>query len=49
MQARYFIDEVKDKNGKDIDVSSWTLEFVEDLPVQENGCVVPESLSFLIN
>ncbi|XP_055818317.1 ubiquitin-like-specific protease ESD4 isoform X3 [Solanum dulcamara] len=35
--ARYFIDEVKDKNGKDIDVSSWKLEFVEDLPEQENG------------
>lgn len=37
MLARYFIDEVKDKNGKDIDVSSWKLEFVEDLPEQENG------------
>ncbi|PHU30681.1 putative ubiquitin-like-specific protease 1B [Capsicum chinense] len=35
--ARYFIDEVKDKNGKDIDVRSWKLEFVEDLPEQENG------------
>ncbi|KAK4737700.1 hypothetical protein R3W88_001397 [Solanum pinnatisectum] len=35
--ARYFIDEVKDKNGKDIDINSWKLEFVEDLPEQENG------------
>lgn len=35
--ARYFVDEVKDKSGKDIDVSSWKQEFVEDLPEQENG------------
>ncbi|CAN4094931.1 unnamed protein product [Withania somnifera] len=35
--ARYFVDEVKDKSGKHIDVSSWNQEFVEDLPVQENG------------
>lgn len=38
-QARYFVDEVKDKTGKDIDVSSWEKEFVEDLPEQENGFV----------
>nr|XP_016448613.1 PREDICTED: ubiquitin-like-specific protease ESD4 [Nicotiana tabacum] len=37
VQTRYFIDEVKDKNGKDIDVSSWKQEFVVDLPEQENG------------
>lgn len=43
VQTRYFIDEVKDKNGKDIDVSSWKQEFVVDLPEQENGCVIPES------
>ncbi|KAG6726467.1 hypothetical protein I3842_02G081600 [Carya illinoinensis] len=35
--ARYFVDEVKDKSGKDVDVSSWRQEFVEDLPEQENG------------
>jgi sentrin-specific protease 1 len=35
--ARYFVDEVKDKSGKDINVSSWKQEFVEDLPVQKNG------------
>ncbi|XP_054807249.1 ubiquitin-like-specific protease ESD4 [Prosopis cineraria] len=35
--ARYFVDEVKDKNGTDVDVSSWEREFVEDLPEQENG------------
>lgn len=35
--ARYFVDEVKDKNGRDINVSSWKQEFVEDLPEQENG------------
>ncbi|CAL0325805.1 unnamed protein product [Lupinus luteus] len=35
--AKYFVDEVKDKTGKDIDVSSWEKEFVEDLPEQKNG------------
>lgn len=35
--ARYYVDEVKDKSDKDIDVSSWAEEFVEDLPEQENG------------
>ncbi|KAK4487777.1 hypothetical protein RD792_005532 [Penstemon davidsonii] len=35
--ARYYVDEVKDKTGKDIDVSSWKQEFVKDLPNQENG------------
>jgi sentrin-specific protease 1 len=38
-QARYFVDEVKDKTGKDIDVSTWDREFVDDLPEQENGFV----------
>ncbi|XP_075516303.1 ubiquitin-like-specific protease ESD4 isoform X1 [Primulina tabacum] len=37
MLARYYVDEVKDKSGEDIDVSSWEEEFVEDLPEQENG------------
>ncbi|XP_050372334.1 ubiquitin-like-specific protease ESD4 [Argentina anserina] len=35
--ARYYVDEVKDKCGKDIDVSFWEFECVEDLPEQENG------------
>nr|XP_043606017.1 ubiquitin-like-specific protease ESD4 isoform X2 [Erigeron canadensis] len=35
--ANYIVDEVKDKNGKDIDVTSWKQEFVTDLPNQENG------------
>nr|GMC53720.1 ubiquitin-like-specific protease ESD4 [Ipomoea batatas] len=35
--AKYFVDEVKDKSGKLIDVSSWEQEFVEDLPEQQNG------------
>ncbi|KAK5794442.1 Ubiquitin-like-specific protease ESD4 [Gossypium arboreum] len=35
--AKYFVEEVKDKSGKDIDISSWEQEFVEDLPAQENG------------
>lgn len=35
--ARYFVDEVKDKSGKDIDVSSWKREYVKHLPEQQNG------------
>ncbi|XP_010558818.1 PREDICTED: ubiquitin-like-specific protease 1A isoform X1 [Tarenaya hassleriana] len=35
--ARYFVDEVRDKSGEDIDVSSWKQEFVQDLPLQKNG------------
>ncbi|OMO53672.1 Peptidase C48, SUMO/Sentrin/Ubl1 [Corchorus capsularis] len=35
--AKYFVEEVKDKSGKDIDVSSWEREFVGDLPAQQNG------------
>ncbi|XP_010524538.1 PREDICTED: ubiquitin-like-specific protease ESD4 isoform X2 [Tarenaya hassleriana] len=35
--AKYLVDEAKDKRGKDVDVSSWEMEFVEDLPQQHNG------------
>lgn len=35
--ARYITDEAKDKTGNDLDVSSWEMELVEDLPQQENG------------
>ncbi|KAF6174398.1 hypothetical protein GIB67_024420 [Kingdonia uniflora] len=35
--AKYFMDEVKDKGGKDIDAKSWTQEYVDDLPEQLNG------------
>ncbi|KAF7022427.1 hypothetical protein CFC21_035183 [Triticum aestivum] len=35
--ARYLVDEVKDKNGKQIDVLSWKHEGVQNLPLQENG------------
>ncbi|KAJ6803591.1 putative ubiquitin-like-specific protease 1B [Iris pallida] len=35
--ARYFIDEVKDKNDKQIDISSWKLQTVNNLPMQKNG------------
>ncbi|KAL8171426.1 hypothetical protein V2J09_023230 [Rumex salicifolius] len=35
--ARYIVDEVKDKSGQEIDVSSWDREFVTELPEQENG------------
>lgn len=35
--AKYITDEVKDKTGKDIDVTTWEQEFVTNLPNQENG------------
>ncbi|KAG9443770.1 hypothetical protein H6P81_015110 [Aristolochia fimbriata] len=35
--AKYLVDEAKDKSNKDINVSSWEQEFVEDLPEQQNG------------
>ncbi|KAL0368230.1 UNVERIFIED_CONTAM: Ubiquitin-like-specific protease 1A [Sesamum calycinum] len=35
--ARYYVDEVKDKSGEDINVSSWEKEFVTNLPDQKNG------------
>ncbi|CAO2184627.1 unnamed protein product [Urochloa humidicola] len=35
--ARYFVDEVKDKNGQQIDALSWKQEGVKNLPLQENG------------
>jgi len=38
-QAKYFADEVNDKNGKDIGVNTWKKEFLKDLPVQRNGFV----------
>ncbi|GAB2266657.1 hypothetical protein Dimus_001652 [Dionaea muscipula] len=34
--AKYYVDEVKDKNALDIDVSSWQVEYVKDLPGQDN-------------
>lgn len=47
-QARYFVDEVKDKSNRDVDVSSWKQEFVGELPEQENGyvCSLSHSSSF---
>lgn len=35
--TRYIVDEVNDKTGKVINVSSWQQEYVEDLPEQKNG------------
>ncbi|VVB16718.1 unnamed protein product [Arabis nemorensis] len=37
--AKYLVDEVKDKSGKDIDVSSWDIVSVENLPQQHNGYI----------
>ncbi|MQL94373.1 hypothetical protein Taro_027028 [Colocasia esculenta] len=36
-QARYVVDEVKDKSNTTIDITSWSLEQVYDLPLQKNG------------
>ncbi|XP_042395693.1 ubiquitin-like-specific protease ESD4 [Zingiber officinale] len=35
--AKYLMDEVKDKNGNQIDTSSWIAQAVDDLPLQKNG------------
>ncbi|XP_078169066.1 ubiquitin-like-specific protease ESD4 [Carex rostrata] len=35
--ARYFAEEVKEKNAKQIDTYSWDFEDCPDLPLQENG------------
>ncbi|KAG1326251.1 ubiquitin-like-specific protease ESD4 [Cocos nucifera] len=35
--ARYFMDEVKDKSGKELDTESWKQEAVDNLPLQKNG------------
>ncbi|KAM3292077.1 hypothetical protein ACQJBY_036163 [Aegilops geniculata] len=37
MLARYIVDEVKDKSDKEIDISSWTKESIDCIPLQENG------------
>ncbi|KAJ6828393.1 putative ubiquitin-like-specific protease 1B [Iris pallida] len=34
--ARYFMDEVKDKSDKQIDISSWKQQNVDNLPMQKN-------------
>ncbi|KAI3883880.1 hypothetical protein MKX03_017343 [Papaver bracteatum] len=34
--ARYYMDEVKDKSGEDINTNSWTLEYAYDIPHQVN-------------
>ncbi|KAF8392596.1 hypothetical protein HHK36_022941 [Tetracentron sinense] len=35
--ARYFVNEVKDKSGKEININSWKREYVDNLPDQKNG------------
>ncbi|KAK8527675.1 hypothetical protein V6N13_085483 [Hibiscus sabdariffa] len=35
--ANYYVEEVRDKSGNVIDISSWEREYVEDLPTQKNG------------
>lgn len=36
-QAKYLMDEVKDKNGNQVDTLSWKVEAVDGLPLQKNG------------
>ncbi|XP_061993671.1 ubiquitin-like-specific protease 1A [Rosa rugosa] len=36
LQAKYYVDELKDKSGEVTDVSFWKHEFVKDLPEQKN-------------
>lgn len=38
-QARYLVDEVKDKSNRAIDITSWKQEPVGGLPLQKNGYV----------
>lgn len=35
--VKYLMDEVKDKNNKQIDAMSWKQETISNLPLQENG------------
>ncbi|KAK2640727.1 hypothetical protein Ddye_022490 [Dipteronia dyeriana] len=35
-KAKYYVEEVKDKSGKDLDISDWEYEYVEDFPKQSN-------------
>lgn len=49
-QARYFVDEVKDKSEiDDIDLSWWKREYVQDLPGQKNGYVFTNKMSKLMS
>ncbi|EOA16795.1 hypothetical protein CARUB_v10005015mg [Capsella rubella] len=34
--AKYLVDEVKDKNGYKMDITSWDMEYVKELPQQQN-------------
>uniref|UniRef100_A0A0D3DM36 Ubiquitin-like protease family profile domain-containing protein n=1 Tax=Brassica oleracea var. oleracea TaxID=109376 RepID=A0A0D3DM36_BRAOL len=43
--SKYVGDEAKEKSGKDIDVSSWEMEFVEGIPQQQNGYVTTLELA----
>lgn len=36
--SQYFVDEVKDKCGQDMDVSDWEMLYPRDIPEQMNGC-----------
>lgn len=47
-QAKYYVEEVKDKSRTDIDVSDWEHEFLEDLPEQQNGYVFFMFLTLII-
>lgn len=48
LQSKYLGDEAKEKSGKDIDVSSWEMEFVEGIPQQQNGYVTTLELAMYV-
>lgn len=38
-QAKYLVDEAKDKNNRVLDVSKWESVFPQDIPEQLNGYI----------
>ncbi|TXG63287.1 hypothetical protein EZV62_010281 [Acer yangbiense] len=39
-KAKYYVEEVKDKSGKDLGISDWEHEYVEDFPERSNWCII---------
>lgn len=46
-QAKYLVDEAKDKNNRILDVSKWESAFPQDIPEQLNGYI--SAVFFRIN
>lgn len=47
LQAKYLGDEAKEKSAKNIDANSWDMEYLEDLPQQQNGYVLALSKPYV--